>query len=71
MLTFVLFGAGEDVRDVLWEEGLLFDLKSEISEPAAEGGGLGVGATMPEGWGSSVKALLAVEVEEGGVRLVM
>ncbi len=44
MLTFVLLGAGEDFRELLWEAGVLFDLKSEMSEPAAEGGGLGMGA---------------------------
>lgn len=72
MLTFVLLllGAGEDVRDVLREVGLLFDLKSEISEPAAEGGGLGVGARMDSGLGWRVKVLL-VEEGGGGVRLVM
>lgn len=44
MLTFVLLGAGEEVRELLREEDVLFVLKSEISEPAAEGGGLGMGA---------------------------
>ena len=68
IFTFVLlfeFGAGDEVRDALREEGLLFALKSEISKPAAEGGGLGVGAWMASGFGLSVKALL------GGGRLVM
>jgi hypothetical protein len=44
MLTFVLLGAGEDVRELLRELDVLFGLKSEISEPAADGGGLGMGA---------------------------
>jgi hypothetical protein len=44
MFTFVLEGAGDAVRDALREEELLFDLKSDISEPAAEGGGRGTGA---------------------------
>lgn len=43
MLTLVL-GMGEDVRDAFRDVGLLFDLKSAISEPAAEGGGRGTGA---------------------------
>lgn len=43
MLTFV-FGAGDEVLDRFREGGLLFDLKSDISEPAAEGGGRGTGA---------------------------
>lgn len=68
ILTFVLllFGDGEVVRDAFREEGLLLDLKSEISEPAAEGGGFGVGAWTASGLGLSVKALL-----RGGGRLVM
>ena len=69
ILTFVLllFGTGEDVRDVLREDGLLFDLKSEINEPAAEGGGFGAGAWTASSLGLSVKALL----RRGGGRLVM
>ena len=69
ILTFI-FGAGEDVRELLWDEDVLFDLKSEISEPAAEGGGLGMGAWIASGLGLSVKALLAVD-DEGGGRLVI
>lgn len=44
MLTFVAFGAGEEVREGTREEEEDFVLKSEINVPAAEGGGLGVGA---------------------------
>jgi hypothetical protein len=70
ILTFVL-GAGEDVRELLRDEDVLFDLKSEINEPAAEGGGLGMGAWMASGLGLSVKALLTVDDEGGGGRLVI
>ena len=47
ILTFVVFdgpGTGEAVPEALREEELLFDLKSEIRVPAAEGGARGVGA---------------------------
>jgi hypothetical protein len=63
ILTFVLDGAGEEVREAFLEEELLLDLKSEIRAPAAEGGGLGIGAWMASGLGLRVKALLAVDDE--------
>lgn len=66
MLTFVLLGAGEEVRELLREEGMLFDLKSEIREPAADGGGFGTGAWIASALGLSVKALFAGVDEEGG-----
>lgn len=61
MFTFVFWGAGEEVR----EEALLLllDLKSDIRVPAAEGGGLGIGAWMAAGLGWRVKALLDVDVD--------
>lgn len=58
MFIFVVFedeGAGEDVR----VEGVLLDLKSPIRAPAAEGGGLVVGAWIAEGVASREKALPA------------
>jgi hypothetical protein len=62
-LVLELEGAGEEVREV----GVLFEvLKSEIRVPAAEGGGLGVGACMATGLDWRVKALLdgaAAEVD--------
>jgi hypothetical protein len=70
ILTFVLLGAGEEVRELFRDVGVLFALKSEISEPAAEGGGLGVGAWMASGFGFRVKALFAAE-EDGTGRLVI
>jgi hypothetical protein len=55
IFVFELEGAGEDVR----EEGFDFEvLKSEIRGPAADGGGLGVGAWMAAGLGWRAKALL-------------
>lgn len=43
--VFELEGAGDDVREGCREEAFDFEvLKSEIRGPAAEGGGLGVGA---------------------------
>ncbi len=63
MFTFVDLedeGVGEDVRVV----GVLFDLKSEIKEPDAEGGCLGVGAWTADGLGSRENALLGVSVSE-------
>lgn len=54
MFIFVFDGAGEDVRDT----GVLFDLKSEMRVPAAEGGARLVGAWMASGVGCRVKALL-------------
>ena len=66
-LTFVVFdrpGAGEAVREALREEELLFDLKSEIRVPAAEGGARGVGAWIAGGLGSREKALLPAGVVE-------
>ena len=51
MFIFVLLGAGEEVRDV----GVLFDLRSEISVPAAEGGARGLGAWAVDG-GLGVRA---------------
>lgn len=62
ILTFV-FGAGEAFR----EEALLLVLKSEIKLPAAEGGGLGIGAWMASGLGWRVNALLGVDVEDEAV----
>lgn len=61
MFTFVGLeeGAGDDVRVV----GRLFDLKSDIREPEAEGGALN-GAWMADGLGSSEKALFGVDVPE-------
>jgi hypothetical protein len=51
---------------------VLFDvLKSEIREPAAEGGARGVGAWIAEGLGSREKALFGVGVGEGEGRLAM
>lgn len=46
MFTFVFEGAGEEVREAFREVEveLLLDLKSDIKVPAAEGGGLGMGA---------------------------
>lgn len=60
MLTFVRVGAGEAVREALREALLLLGFReSDIREPAAEGGGRGVGACTASGLGLSVKALLA------------
>jgi len=72
MFTFVFEGAGEDVREAFREAGVLLEvLKSDIKVPAAEGGGLGVGAWMAAGLGCREKALLGgaidVDVEAGGV----
>lgn len=58
MLTLVLgpflLGAGDEVRELSLEEVGVFFLedraKSEIREPAAEGGALGVGACMASGF---------------------
>jgi hypothetical protein len=73
--VFELEGAGEDVREEFREE--TFDLevlKSEIRGPAAEGGGLGVGAWMAAGLGWRVKALFgcvgAFEVEGMGFLVI-
>ncbi len=66
MFTFVfeLEGAGEVVREV----GVDFEvLKSEIKVPAAEGGGLGMGAWMVVGLGWEVKALLDGGMEDDGM----
>lgn len=72
MFTFVFEaeGAGDEVRKV----GFDFEvLKSEIRGPAAEGGGLGVGAWIATGLGCKVKALLGcvggleVEAEVDGM----
>jgi len=55
IFVFELGGAGEDVREV----GFDFEvLKSEIRGPAADGGGLGMGAWTATGLGWRVKALL-------------
>ena len=69
MFTFVFEGAGEEVREAFREVELLLDLKSEIKVPAAEGGGLGMGAWMASGLGWRVNAL-DVEAETAG-RLVI
>jgi len=66
MFTFVFEGAGDDVREALREEAALLDLKSEIRVPAAEGGGLGIGAWMALGLGLRVNALLAIDVDATG-----
>lgn len=61
MFTFVFEfeGAGDDVREGFREEAFNFEvLKSEMRGPAAEGGGLGVGAWIAAGLGWRVKALL-------------
>jgi hypothetical protein len=58
MLTFVFAGAGEVVRDVALEAGVLFDLKVEIREPAADGGGRGLGALVASNSGVGTEALL-------------
>ena len=54
-------GAGEAVRELVREEGLLLLLKSEIKGPAAEGGALGVGAWITDGWDEREKVLAEVE----------
>jgi hypothetical protein len=69
MLTFVL-GIGEAVRELFREEGLLFVLKSEIREPAAEGGGRGMGAWMISGLGVRAEEL-GVSARGGAGRLVI
>lgn len=66
MFTFVLEleGAGEEVREV----GLDFEaLKSEIRAPAAEGGGLGMGAWIAAGLVWRVKVLLGRGVGVDGM----
>jgi len=68
MFTLVFLGAGDDVREALREEDVLFDLRSEISVPAAEGGSLSMGACMTSDL-LSVDALFVDE--EGGGRFVM
>lgn len=70
MFTFVFEGAGEEVREAFLEEELLLDLKSEIRAPAAEGGGLGIGAWMASGLGLRANALLAVDEEAAGAGLL-
>lgn len=55
------------MREGFREEELLFDLKSDIKVPIAEGGGFGVGAATSSGLGLSAKALLF----EGVGRLVI
>lgn len=63
MLTFIFEGAGEEVRDV----GVDFEvLKSDIKDPAAEGGGLGMGAWTAAGLADKVKALLGDGLEAEG-----
>ena len=44
LILILVFGAGEEVREASREAGLLLNLKSEINEPAAEGGARGRGA---------------------------
>ena len=57
MLIFALEGAGEFVREVSREEGLLLDLRSEMKGPAADGGARGVGLWKGVGLFASVKLL--------------
>jgi hypothetical protein len=71
MFTFVFEGAGEDVREMLRDEELLLVLRSEIRVPAAEGGGLGIGAGMASGLGWSAKALFGVDGPDGEGRFDM
>ena len=64
--VFVVGGKGEDVREgfceALRDEEEDFEvLKSDIKEPAAEGGARGVGACIAAGFGSREKAFLTGE----------
>lgn len=70
--TFVFvdfFGAGEDVRETFCEalrdEELDLDLKSDIKEPAAEGGGRTTGACTAAGFEERAEPLLGVVLCEG------
>jgi len=55
MLIFVFWGAGE----AFLEFDVLFALKSDISEPAADGGGRVEGCCVAAGLGSSMEMLEA------------
>ena len=56
----LVFGAGDDVREVLREPVCTLG-KSDIKGPAAEGGGLddfvAMGSCLASGWSESAKAL--------------
>jgi hypothetical protein len=64
MLTFAFDGAGEVFRDVPRDVGALFVLRSEIREPAAEGGGFEMVAGTTSAFGGETEALLAVGAPE-------